>query len=187
MDKVLTSVYERRIANECREAEQLEQCNTDVIRFGPPNNKGDGTVLGVTLWNTTGLVIGPNGLRLVTEHEAELRFPRFFPAVPIEAYLRRPIFHPNVDPLNGFVCLWDRFSTGDTVVTAAWHLQQILTWRMLNLWTDHVMQPDAAEWYDGARDGHRLPLEYRELELPEGLGGLEVFSATPSRSRRRIV
>jgi hypothetical protein len=24
------------------------------------------------------------------------------------------VFHPNVDPDSAFVCLWDRFSAGDT-------------------------------------------------------------------------
>lgn len=187
MDEVLTSVYERRIANEWREARQLERCNTDVIRFGLPRSEGDDTVLAVTLWKTSGLVAVPDGLQVVEEHEAVLRFPRFFPAVPIEAYLRRPVFHPNVDPVNGFVCLWDRFSPGDTIVTAVCHLQQIVAWRMLNLWADHVMQPEAAEWYGGGRDGHRLPLEYREVELPDGLGGLEVFSGKLRNARRRIV
>ena len=187
MADVSTSVYERRIANEWRDARQLELCNTDVICFRPPRTEGYDTVLGVTLWKTAGLVAGPDGLQMVAEHEAELRFPRFFPAVPIEAYLRRPVFHPNVDPVNGFVCLWDRFSPGDTVVAAVCHLQRIVAWQMLNLWADHVMQTEAAEWYGGGRAGYRLPLEYRELELPDGLGGLEVFCANPHTARRRIV
>jgi hypothetical protein len=131
-------------------------------------------------------VTGTDGLQLVEEHEAELRFPRFFPSVPIEAYLRRPVFHPNVDPVNGFVCLWDRFSPGDTVVTAVRHLQRIVAWRMLNLWADHVMQPEAAAWHGGDRDGYRLPLGYRELEFPVGLGGLEVFPTNSRTARRRL-
>jgi len=45
-------------------------------------------------------------------------FARFFPAVPIEAYLTRPVFHPNVHPTTGFVCLWSRFSKADTVIEA---------------------------------------------------------------------
>jgi hypothetical protein len=187
MDEVLTSVYERRVANEWRDAKQLEQCNTDVIRFGQLRSEGDDTVLAVALSQTAGLVISGNGLQVVEEHEAELRFPRFFPAVPIEAYLRRPVFHPNIDPVNGFVCLWDRFSAGDTVVTAMCHLQQMVAWRMFNLRADHVMQREAAEWYDGGRDGHRLPLKYRELILPYGLSGLRVFCANPRTARRRLV
>jgi hypothetical protein len=186
MAEALTSVSQRRLANEWRDAQHLVTCNTDVIRVEPPRAEGDETTFTVTLRQTGGLLRIPGGLRLCEEHVAVLRFPRFFPAAPIEAYLATPVFHPNVDPVNGFVCLWDRYSPGDTLLDAVRHLQQILSWKMLNLWADHIMQPDAAAWLAAGADGFRLPLPYAELHCPEGLGGLEIFSPDPYYKRRRI-
>jgi len=75
-----------------------------------------------------------------------LRFPRFFPAVPIEATLTLPVFHPNVDSRSGFVCLWTRTSPGDTVMEALRRLQRIVAWAAVNNEAEHVMQPEAARW-----------------------------------------
>ena len=51
-------------------------------------------------------------------HGLKLVFAPYFPAVPIEAYLELPVRHPNVHPVTGFICLWDKHSTGDTVIEA---------------------------------------------------------------------
>lgn len=187
MANVLTSVFDRRIANEWRDARRLAACNPDVIHIGPPHPAGEATEFTVILRQTNGLISSPDGeLCLKTEHTAALRFPRFFPAVPIEAYLAVAVFHPNVDPVNGFVCLWDRHSAGDTLVHAILHLRQILSWKMFNLWADHIMQPAAAAWHGSGAGDHLLPLPYAELNLPEGLGGLEVFSPESWYKRRRL-
>jgi hypothetical protein len=186
MADTLTSVYSRRVGNEWREACDLEARNTDVIRFTPPRTDGGDTILTVTFCRTPGLVSGPEGLTVRTEHTAELRFPRFYPAVPIEAYLRIPVFHPNVDPGNGFVCLWDRVSPGDTVAAAVLYLHQIIVWRMFNVAAEHVMQPAAAAWHAAGAGGGALPLDSRELRLPEGLAGLESFPVNAVPVRRRL-
>ena len=57
-------------------------------------------------------------LPLVRSHEVVFRFPRFYPSVPIEAVLSVPTFHPNVDSDTGFVCLWNNFASGDTILEA---------------------------------------------------------------------
>ena len=88
----------------------------------------------------------------VDSHAVTLHFPKFFPSVPIEASLAHPVFHPNVHPETGFVCLWNRFSPGDTVMEAISQLQQVITWKLVNQETDHLMQPEALAWYkDPAR------------------------------------
>ena len=151
-----------------------------------PRAEGEDTILTLTFSHTTGLVNTPAGLAPLTEHVADLHFPRFFPAIPIEAYLRRPVFHPNVDPANGFVCLWGRFSPGDTVITAALYLQQIIAWRAWNLSAEHVIQSDAAAWHAGGAAGHSLPLPCRFLLVPEELDGLDVYPAHGIPVRRRL-
>lgn len=186
MAEALTSVSQRRVANEWRDAQQLAACNTNVIRMGPPRTDGDDSLFTVTLQQVAGLVRTPDGLRLLDGHTATLKFPRFFPALPIEAYLSVPVFHPNVDPVNGFVCLWDRYSPGDTAIDAILHLQQIVSWKMLNLNAEHIMQPDAAAWHAAGAEGFPLPLPSVELKLPEGLGGLEIFAPGPYYRRRRL-
>ena len=52
---------------------------------------------------------------VAAEHEVVLVFPRFFPAAPLECYLRTPVQHPNIHPETGFVCLWDRHRASNTV------------------------------------------------------------------------
>jgi ubiquitin-protein ligase len=187
MAELLTSVTGRRLVHEWREAQHLASCNTDVIRVEPPRPDGPDTAIPLVLRRTYALVRSPAaGLHLGDEHAVVLKLPRFFPAVPIEAYLDVPVFHPNVDPVNGFVCLWDRYSPGDTLVDTVLRLQRILSWNMVNLFADHVMQPAAAAWYQAGAEGFRLPLSYPELHLPEGLGGLEIASPSSNYQRRRL-
>jgi ubiquitin-protein ligase len=183
---MLATVSERRIANEWTDAQHLQACNTDVIRLGPTRNDGDDTLFTLTLRRTNALLRTPDGLTLHDEHTATLKLPRFFPAVPIEAYLDVPVFHPNVDPRSGFVCLWDRYSPGDTVIDTILRLQSMLSWSALNLRAEHVLQPDAAAWHSAGAAGFLLPLAAAELHLPDGLGGLEVFAHDRSIKRQRL-
>jgi hypothetical protein len=185
MAELVSTVYQRRLANELGEARQLEECNTDVIRLESFQHEGEGANLRITLCQTSALLMQANRFCIVNEHDVTFHFPRFFPAVPIEAYLKRAVFHPNVDPVNGFVCLWDRYSLGDTLIGAVSRVQQILTWKMLNLHAEHIMQPEAVKWYTGFRDSVCLPLSCRNLDFPEDLGGLEVYSFGPGSDRPR--
>lgn len=110
-----------------------------------------------------------------TQHVATFRFPRFYPGSPIEGFLAEPVFHPNVDPGNGFVCLWKRTQVGDTVVEAVRRLRLILCWRAYNLEADHIMQPDAAS---RARTG-----DVPRLACPD-LHGLPAPAGGPTARRR---
>jgi len=98
--------------------------------------------------------------------------------VPIEAFLAVPVFHPNVHPDNGFVCLWTRGSTGDTIVTALVRLQNVIGWRLHNASPDHLMQPAALAWAASATD---LPLPCTPIEIPASLS-----SNSPGATPRRI-
>ncbi|MGQ9917884.1 MAG: hypothetical protein ACUVS7_10745 [Bryobacteraceae bacterium] len=89
--------------------------------------------------------------------EVCFRFPEYYPSVPLEAWLVRPVLHPNVHPENGFVCLWDTRHEGTSLVEAVLQLQRIVTWHLFNLSADHLMQPEA---------GNRDPLPYRPIKVP---------------------
>jgi ubiquitin-protein ligase len=87
---------------------------------------------------------------VVESHVITISFPRYYPAVPSEVFLEKPIFHPNVDPVNGFVCLWDNHRVTNTVRTALAKLASVLAWRLVNTTVPHIMQPDALAWYQSS-------------------------------------
>ena len=94
----------------------------------------------------------------VDQHVVRIVFPEYFPSTPIEAWLDVPVCHPNVHPVNGFICLWDRHSSGDTIVEALLQVQRVITWALRNDSPEHVMQPEA---------GVLAPLPYVPLAVPE--------------------
>ena len=155
------------------------------------------------LRRTTALTGTPPHLQRVDAHVVEFRFPAWFPAVPIEAFLAVPVFHPNVHPDNGFVCLWTRGSTGDTIVTALVRLQNVLGWRLHNASPDHLMQPEALAWaaasssFDhpmqseasslaAAPSPGELPLPCTPLEIPASLLLELNWRQPPANLRRRL-
>ncbi len=92
------------------------------------------------------------------QHTLTFVFAPYYPAVPIEAYLESPVRHPNVHPENGFICLWDKHSAGDTVVEALRQTQRVLSGELWNAQADHLMQPEAIDV---------VPLPYEPIRLPE--------------------
>ncbi len=122
-------------------------------------------------------------IELVQEHELRFAFARFFPAVPIEAYLTCPVFHPNIHPTTGFVCLWSRFSKADTVVEAICQLQRILTYSVFSDSPDDVMQPEALSWAMNPNRGITLPLSCTSLTKPAGWPEEKDFQNPPVRRR----
>ncbi len=122
-------------------------------------------------------------IELVQEHEVRFAFARFFPAVPIEAYLTRPVFHPTVHPTTGFVCLWSRFSKADTVIEALCRLQRILTYSVFSDSPDDVMQPEALSWAVNANRGIALPLLCTGLAKPASWAEERDFRTPPVRRR----
>ena len=81
--------------------------------------------------------------RRLSVHDLRFEFPVHFPAVPMEMYLRTPVFHPNVHPETGFVCLWDRHRVTNTVELALHKLVAILAGDLFHADAPHVMQPGA--------------------------------------------
>jgi hypothetical protein len=122
-------------------------------------------------------------IELVQEHQLRFNFARFFPAVPIEAYLTLPAFHPNIHPTTGFVCLWSRFSKADTMVEALCQLQRILTYSIFSDSPDDVMQPDALSWAVNANRGTALPLPCTSLAKPPSWPEERNFQNPPARRR----
>jgi len=92
-------------------------------------------------------------------HSFRVVFPRYYPAMPVEVYLDKPVFHPNVHPDTGYVCLWTRHSIQTTIEHTLAQLRRILCWQLVNEENEHVMQPTALLWYasEGVRD--YLPIE----------------------------
>lgn len=122
-------------------------------------------------------------IELVCEHQVRFSFARFFPAVPIEAYLARPVFHPNIHPTTGFVCLWSRFSQADTVVEALCRLQRILTYSVFSDSPDDVMQPEALTWAANTQRGMALPLPCHPLAKPPRWPEEKDHRTPPARRR----
>ena len=121
---------------------------------------------------------------LRSEHAVRVRFPRYFPAMPIEAFVQPPVFHPNAHPETGFLCLWSTHRVGNSVLNSLARILAILAWQLVNWQPEHVMQPAAKRWYD------RLDASTREGSLPLGYVPLPIASSTlppaPTQWRRRL-
>jgi ubiquitin-protein ligase len=104
-------------------------------------------------------------------HQITLSFPRYYPAVPSEIFLSEPVFHPNVDAVNGFVCLWDKHRVANTARHALAKLASVLAWRLLNADAPHLMQPSALDWYHNSPDAKAsLPLNQHPWILTSLMG-----------------
>jgi len=152
----------QRIENEWAILAQMMAANEPRIVV---HSRGEDEFL-LTLQETTAPIFQNNEIKLVSEHGLRFSFARFFPAVPIEAYVTCPIFHPNVHPTTGFVCLWSRFSKTDTVVEALCQLQRILTYLVFSDSLDDVMQPEALAWATSSRGDVTFPLPCTLLAKP---------------------
>jgi len=172
----------RRVANEFDLLKKLEEANPGVLAVLGRSSGPDGDRVAVAIHQTEGLVQGGDGLAACDSHEAEFQFPELFPAVPIEAFLKRPVFHPNVHPENGFVCLWSRFSAGDTIIEAVRQLQRVIRWEVFNSETDHLMQPEAL----AAAANLARPLAGTAIRVPVDLASERGWRARTASGRRRL-
>ncbi len=181
----MPGLYQRRVEQEWRLLEALVEANPDVLGNAKRRSESGDEVFSLQLDQTTALMAESSGIGLETKHQAIVHFPRFFPSVPIEVSLLRPVFHPNVHPENGFVCLWDRFSSGDTVVEAMAQLQSVLTWKLWNEQSDNVMQPLALEWFKSPDRTQRLPLICQAIRKPEGFALARTYARRPEGLARK--
>src|SRR5262249_59417920 len=95
------NLRQQRIENEWSLLQRMAEVNPSLLAI--QERRRDEFLL--TLDKTSAVERVNEELRTYSRHELRLAFSRFFPAVPIEAYLLRPAFHPNVHPDTGFVCL----------------------------------------------------------------------------------
>ena len=161
------TVRAQRIEQEWNLLNELMELNPEYLRLLGRKSRPNEETFFVQLFASPGIEqIGDDGPILRDEHTLRLCFPRFYPDVPIECYVKEPLFHPNVRPDNGFVCLWERFSLGDTAIQAVCRAQAMAAYRMLNPQQEHVMNTLAAHWYaqDG-KPGGFVPLSGSEMTV----------------------
>jgi ubiquitin-protein ligase len=182
----MSTIYERRVEQEWRLLQSLAETNPEVVRIESRHAAETGVAFQFELLKTSALLQHPDGRSILESHKVNVRFPRFFPSIPIEVSLVQPVFHPNVHPENGFVCLWDRFSPGDTVIEAVSRLQRVITWQLVNREADHLMQPAALEWFDSPARSRSLPLPCQRVHKPEGLALAQSYRTPPQNIRRRL-
>ncbi len=161
----MSDLRTRRIAAERRFLDQLAAANPGRLELLAWS--GDAAL--VRLLDTPAYLGG--GL-IARVHDLRLNFPEYYPAVPLEAFLERPVLHPNVHPGNGFICLWDRHAAGDTVVETLRQVQRVITWRLRNDSPEHVMQASLAP---------HPPLAYEPVSPPAGY----TLPPDPQAKRRR--
>ena len=177
---------QRRIENEWRLLEELAALNPASLKDLGRGLGPNGEFFRLRLSESPSPIETASGIELRDSHAIEFHFRRFFPAVPIEAVLADPVFHPNVDPENGFVCLWFHFSPGDRVAEALVRLQLVLAWELLNLTPNHLMQAAAAEWYQEPSRSISLPCAFVPLSLPAPLDYMTTLRHTSPDRRQRL-
>jgi ubiquitin-protein ligase len=154
---------ERRIENEWKLLQRIARLNEGLVEILGRVRAPEDDVFQVAVHETCGMVQTRAATECVTSHTIDLRYTRFFPSVPIEASLGMPVFHPNVDPKHGFVCLWNRASATATILQALQRLQLIISWTVVNLESAHLMQPAAAKWYQDPLRQAVLPLSFTPI------------------------
>ncbi len=175
----------RRLHQEWRLIEELARANSAIVEV--VGRRSEARTDEFMIWlHQTPAIVDPGSGRERCSHRVTFRFPRFYPLAPIEVYLTEPVFHPNIDAQNGFVCLWTRSSAGDTVMEAVRRLQQILSGQLFNLAADHLMQPEAGKWYEQSRTlpDSPLPLPFTAVQEIASFR-LETSYRRRAKSRRR--
>ncbi|MFZ0731898.1 MAG: ubiquitin-conjugating enzyme E2 [Candidatus Sulfotelmatobacter sp.] len=182
----MSTVYERRVEQEWRLLQALIEGNQTILGAAKEKETENGIAFDFDLHHTDSLIKGLHGFQVHTNHKISLHFPKFFPSMPIEARLGQPVFHPNIHPETGFVCLWGKFSPGDTVIEAVAQLQRVVTWHLLNRESEHIMQLVALEWFDDAARSVSLPLRFQPISVPRGLLLQRTYRNPPTNLRRRL-
>ena len=181
----------RRIENEWLLLEALQHANSDRLRLVRHPDS-----FAIEAGGLPALLEAPPdpanpGAAIKHTHSLSIVFPRYYPSMPVEVYLDAPVFHPNIHPDTGFVCLWQEANPRDTAVQALARTQAMAAYRMLNLGGAHQMNREAADWYLAVGKPKALvPLTWDELRVYEVQDGqvvwLEPGRAFSSRSERRL-
>jgi ubiquitin-protein ligase len=181
------SLRERRIEQEWLLLQELAAANPGLLEVLDRRKLADSEDFQLLLHETEGIPAEDSSTR-VRSHQVRLSFPRFYPAAPLEAYLAQPVKHPNVDPRNGFVCLWTKHAGRETVVEALRRLQEVIVWKRMNLDNDHLMQPAAVAWHADItrRQPTLFPLPYTPLKELPGFRLEKDRFQPPGRPRKRL-
>jgi ubiquitin-protein ligase len=180
----MSSLYERRVEQEWRLLHGLAAANSQLLAIDGRRIQDGDEVFQFTIFETAALIGDANGLQVRNTHTVAVRFPAFFPSVPLELSLGGAVFHPNVHPENGFVCLWDRFSSHHTLVDAIAQLQRVIAWQLFNETPDHLMQPGALAWQRNPARSVVLPLAFEAIRRPPELQNLRSTTAWLAPRRR---
>jgi hypothetical protein len=180
-----STLHQRRVEQEWRLLELLARANEQSIEDVRRREGASGETFELTLLKTRAIIETCGNREVVDKHSVAFHFRTLFPSIPIEANLSRPVFHPNVHPHNGFVCLWNRFSSGDTIIEAVVQLQRILTFQLVNDLADHVMQPKCLDWYNDPERGLELPLWCDPIRKPQDLEAERTYARRPVGTFRR--
>ena len=190
--RVLVEIYEGgvagslrkdRVEREWRLLERLVRANPHMLEIVTRKSTSTGDTFHVQLLSSPG-VEHADGARMATRdvHPIRLVFTRFYPDVPIECYVDAPLFHPNVRPETGFVCLWEQANPRDTAIQAIARAQAMAAFRMVNMGGAHLMNKPAGEWYETVAVPRNLvPLTWEELRVFELKDG-QVHMMEPGRS-----
>lgn len=179
--RVLVEIYEGggsslrsdRIRKEWELLERFRELNPSQLEIVEHQTRPTEDVFLVRLLNSPGIErLEGEELLLRDTHTFRLCYPRFYPEIPIECYVQEPLFHPNIKPETGFVCLWEQASSRDTIVQALARAQAMAAYRMVNLGEAHLMNRPAAEWYRqvGVASG-KVPLSWEEFRVFEVRNG----------------
>lgn len=180
-----STLHERRVEQEWRLLQTLAGENRPVLEVLDRKQEVTCDLFSLVLRQTCGLVKHASELKSLKTHAVVFRFPQFFPSVPIEASLVEPVFHPNVHPVTGFVCLWNRFSAGDTIVEAVARLQRVVAWQLMNVNSDHLLQPESIAWYGDPQRTIQLPLSFQAVLIPKGFRFERSYALRPTGNYRR--
>lgn len=173
-------VRDNRIANEWQLLIQFAALNPDRIQEIQKKEDGGFTFLLKEVPSLSQKPERNKQLPLQTEHRVAVEFPRYYPSVPCEVFLSVPVFHPNIDPINGFVCLWNQHRVANNIEVAIVKLAAVLAWELMNADAPHIMQPEALEWYRASTE-ERSPLPLQVTPWNR----ITAFSiVTPPRRRR---
>jgi len=178
-------LYERRLEEEWKLLASLAALNPDLVQLDGRRAEPTGAVFAVTLAGSPSLVEVCTSLETVANHQVRFRFPAFYPAVHLEAFLNRPVFHPNVHPVNGFVCLWKDFSCDRTILEAIEQLRRVITYQLVNESSNHVMQPRALDWLRSGGASPPLPFPAGGLRKPQQFERERTYRQRPAWARRR--
>jgi ubiquitin-protein ligase len=164
------STRARRIEAEWELLEALARTNPETLRI-----QKRGEEFCVQFENSPAWMGNRDEHVIGTAHEVRYCFPRYYPALPLEAFFRVPIFHPNVDPVTGFACLWLDYRPRLNIVDAIVITCAMMAFQTVNRERDHVMQPDALDQCE--------PLATTPLVIPEECRS---WSSLQSSGRRRL-